>query len=47
VTHDVRSALTIGNRIILLEKGRIAASGTPTEMRAHTDPLVRRFLGLD
>ena len=47
VTHDVRSALTIGTRIILLEKGRIAASGTPAEMRAHTDPLVRRFLGLE
>ena len=47
VTHDVRSALTIGSRIILLEKGRIAASGTPAELRAHTDPLVRRFLGLD
>lgn len=47
VTHDVRSALTIGTRIILLEKGLIAATGTPDEMRSHTDPLVRRFLGLD
>ena len=47
VTHDVRSALTIGDRLILLEKGLIAASGTPDEMRQHQDPLVRRFLGLD
>ncbi len=47
VTHDVRSALTIGTRLILLECGVIAASGTPDEMRAHRDPLVRRFLGLD
>ena len=47
VTHDVRSALTIGDRITLLEKGLIAAAGTPDEMRANTDPLARRFLGLD
>ena len=47
VTHDVRSALSVGDRLILLEKGSIAACGTPDEMRANTDPLVRRFLGLD
>ncbi len=47
VTHDVRSALAIGDRIILLEKGSIVASGTPDEMRANTDLLVRRFLGMD
>lgn len=47
VTHDVRSALTIGSRLILLETGSIAAQGTPDEMRANPDPLVRRFLGLD
>jgi phospholipid/cholesterol/gamma-HCH transport system ATP-binding protein len=47
VTHDVRSALTIGTRLILLEQGKIVASGTPDEMRANPDPLVRRFLGLD
>ena len=47
VTHDVRSALTIGTRLILLERGKIVASGTPDEMRANPDPLVRRFLGID
>ena len=47
VTHDVGSACTIGTRLILLEKGHIEASGTPAEMRANTDPLVRRFLGLE
>ncbi len=47
VTHDVRSALAIGTRLILLEQGRIVASGTPDEMRANPDPLVRRFLGLE
>lgn len=47
VTHDVRSALAIGTRLILLELGQIVASGTPDEMRANPDPLVRRFLGLE
>ncbi len=47
VTHDVRSAMTIGDRLLMLEKGTIIAMGTPAEMRQHPDPTVRRFLGLD
>jgi phospholipid/cholesterol/gamma-HCH transport system ATP-binding protein len=47
VTHDVRSAFSIADRMILLERGRIAAIGTPAEVRRSQDPLVRRFLGLD
>jgi osmoprotectant transport system ATP-binding protein len=31
VTHDVREALLLGTRIILLEQGRIAADAGPTE----------------
>ncbi len=46
VTHDIRSALTIADRIIMLEKGRIIAQGTPDEIRANQDPWVQRFLGL-
>ena len=46
VTHDIRSALTISDRIIMLEKGRIVAQGTPKEIQAHEDPWVQRFLGL-
>lgn len=47
VTHDVRSAFAIADRMLLLERGRIAAIGTPAEVCASPDPLVRRFLGLD
>ncbi len=46
VTHDIRSALTISDRIIMLEQGRIVASGTPTEIQATKDPWVQRFLGV-
>lgn len=44
VTHDLISAFTIGHRIHLLAKGRIAASGTPDELRKSTTPEVREFL---
>ena len=47
VTHDIRSALTISDRLVMLDQGRIVAEGTPTEIRAHQDPWVQRFLGLD
>ncbi len=46
VTHDVRSALGIGDRIILLDQGRIAASGTPETIQQSGDPFVQRFLGI-
>ena len=47
VTHDVRSALRISDRIIMLEQGAIIAQGTPAEILTQQDPWVRRFLGRD
>jgi phospholipid/cholesterol/gamma-HCH transport system ATP-binding protein len=47
VTHDVRSAFQIGNRIALLHQGKIKASGTPTELLAVKDEVVQAFLGRD
>ncbi len=47
VTHDVRSAFQIGNRIALLHDGRIRAEGTPEELLAVTDETVQGFLGRD
>jgi phospholipid/cholesterol/gamma-HCH transport system ATP-binding protein len=44
VTHDMRSARRVGNRICLLHKGRIYASGTPGEIFGSTDPIVRQFV---
>jgi phospholipid/cholesterol/gamma-HCH transport system ATP-binding protein len=44
VTHDLRSAFAVGDRIAMLLNGRILTAGTPDELRANTDPIVRQFL---
>jgi phospholipid/cholesterol/gamma-HCH transport system ATP-binding protein len=44
VTHDMRSARRVGQRIMLLHNGRIHASGTPEEIFQSTDPVVHRFV---
>ncbi|HET8799149.1 MAG TPA: ATP-binding cassette domain-containing protein [Thermoanaerobaculia bacterium] len=43
VTHDVREAMHIGQRIIVFDAGRIVAETTPATLAAHDHPLVRRF----
>jgi len=47
VTHDVRSAFQISNRIALLQEGRIRAEGTPEQLLAVEDEAVQGFLGRD
>jgi phospholipid/cholesterol/gamma-HCH transport system ATP-binding protein len=44
VTHDMVSAYKIADRIAMLHEGRIHVAGTPTEIQATTDPVVRRFI---
>lgn len=44
VTHHLDGALRIADRVALLESGRIHFVGTPDELRASSDPLVRAFL---
>lgn len=44
VTHDLGSAFTVGDRIALLHEGRIRAVGSPSEIRASEDPVVRQFI---
>ncbi len=45
VTHDIRSAFTIADRIIMLDHGRIVAAGTPAEIQASDNAWVQRFIG--
>jgi phospholipid/cholesterol/gamma-HCH transport system ATP-binding protein len=44
VTHDMRSAAIIGQRIMMLHEGKIYANGTPKEILQSTDPIVHRFV---
>lgn len=44
ITHDLRTAWTVGTRIAMLYDGRIRQVGTPDEMHATTDPVVRQFI---
>jgi phospholipid/cholesterol/gamma-HCH transport system ATP-binding protein len=43
VTHDIEGALTICDRVALLEGGKLRFLGTADEFRASTVPLVRAF----
>lgn len=43
VTHDLREALLLASRIVLLKDGRIVSSGTPEEFLQGTDPEAQAF----
>jgi phospholipid/cholesterol/gamma-HCH transport system ATP-binding protein len=47
VTHDMRLAKKLGDRIIFLHEGRAVFQGAWEEMQASTEPIVRDFLQLD
>ena len=44
VTHDMRSARRVGNRVLMLHEKKIYASGPPEEFFASQDPVVRQFV---
>lgn len=44
ITHDMRSAYTVGTRIAMLYRGRVRQVGTVDEIRATKDPIVRQFI---
>jgi phospholipid/cholesterol/gamma-HCH transport system ATP-binding protein len=44
VTHDLRSAYTVGDRMAMLYEGTIRQAGSVEEMKATDDPVVRQFL---
>jgi len=45
VTHDLRSAFAVADRIAFLYQGRIRQIGTVDEIRHSDDPVVREFIG--
>jgi phospholipid/cholesterol/gamma-HCH transport system ATP-binding protein len=44
ITHDMRSAFTVGTRMAMLYEGRVQWEGTVDEIREVRDPIVRQFI---
>ena len=44
VTHNIPSARKLGDHLVMLDKGRIAAQGTVAELEASENALVRAFM---
>jgi phospholipid/cholesterol/gamma-HCH transport system ATP-binding protein len=44
ISHDLAAAFRMADRIAMIDRGRIAAFGTPDEVRASTDPAVQAFV---
>jgi phospholipid/cholesterol/gamma-HCH transport system ATP-binding protein len=44
VTHDMRSAYTVGDRVAMLYEGRVRQVGTVAEIQETHDPVVRQFI---
>lgn len=44
ITHDMISAYKIADRITMLYKGKLIATGTPDEIRGSDNPYVQQFI---
>ncbi|MGB7769982.1 MAG: ABC transporter ATP-binding protein [Verrucomicrobiia bacterium] len=44
VTHDMRTARRVGNRVLMMHDKTIYASGAPDDFFASPDPVVRQFV---
>jgi phospholipid/cholesterol/gamma-HCH transport system ATP-binding protein len=44
VTHDIKSAYTVADRIVLLYQGRVMFDGTAEETRRTNDAMMRQFI---
>ncbi|HEX8905379.1 MAG TPA: ATP-binding cassette domain-containing protein, partial [Longimicrobiaceae bacterium] len=44
ITHDMKSAYSISDRIAMLYEGRVVEVGTPEEIRASENEVVRSFV---
>ena len=47
VTHDMRLAKKLANRVLFLHEGRAVFFGSVEEMEASGEPIIREFLELD
>ena len=44
ITHDMKVAFKIADRVAMLHEGRIIAQGTPEQFQASNNPIVQQFI---
>ena len=44
VTHDMASAYKIGDKMSMLEEGKVIFTGTPEEIRKSKNPVIQKFI---
>lgn len=44
VTHDMKSVMSIADRIIMLYEGKVLETGTPDEIRSSKNEMVQQFI---
>ena len=44
VSHDLHETFAIADQVVVLANGRVAVAGTPAQVSASADPLVRQFV---
>jgi len=44
VSHDLEETFQIADQVVILANGRVAAQGTPEQVRHSDDPLVQQFV---
>jgi len=44
VTHDIADAFKVGNRITVLDRGRVVFEGTPADLAEANNPFIAEFL---
>ena len=47
VTHDLDEAIRLGDRIAVMNEGRLVAAAPPAELLLNADPFIRDFTGED
>jgi phospholipid/cholesterol/gamma-HCH transport system ATP-binding protein len=44
ITHDMKVAFKIADRVAMIYDGQIIEQGTPEQFQASTNPIVRQFI---
>ena len=44
VTHDMGTAFSVSDRIVMIGKGRLVMEGTPEDFRRTQNPYIRDFI---